>query len=334
VTLTASLDTMTRRDVLHADPLARYARMAEIRVFEEHVNLLWERGMIHGTTHLAMGQEALAVGVAAELAPTDVVTTSYRCHAIALALGMSVRSVLAEIMGKAEGCIGGVGGSMHLCDADVGLLPTFAIVGAGLPVAAGAALAFQTREQDRIAVAVFGDGAANIGAFHETLNLAAIWALPVIFICDNNLYGEFSRIEMTTPLQDIHLRAAAYAMPGQRVDGMDIDAVRAAVGAAAARARDGLGPSLIEAKTYRYAGHSRSDKAEYRPPGELEMWRARDPLTAARGAVLARGDATDDQLDALERQVQADLEQVVAEVSNGADPQPEVIWRHVWSHPS
>jgi len=330
MTLTASGDTASRRMVL-GDALARYERMAEIRAFEERVNALWAEGMIHGTTHLALGQEALAVGVAAALAPGDVVTTTYRCHAIALALGMTVRSVLAEVMGKAEGCIGGVGGSMHLSCPDVGLLPTFAIVGAGLPVAAGAALAFQTRGEDRVAVAVFGDGAANIGAFHESLNLAAAWTLPVVFVIDNNLYGEFSRIETTTPVADLYERAAAYAMPGEGVDGMDSEAVRTAMAAAVARARGGQGPSLIEAKTYRYAGHSRSDKAEYRPPGELETWLRRDPVARAREALLGQGLADAETLDAMNREIRDEIERIVAEVSAGPDPPEDAIWRHVWS---
>ena len=333
MTLTGSADAAARRKVLTADALAQYERMAEIRAFEERVNALWAEGMIHGTTHLALGQEALAVGVATALAPDDVVTTTYRCHAVALALGMTVRSVLGEVMGKAEGCIGGVGGSMHLSDPDVGLLPTFAIVGAGLPVAAGAALAFQTRGEDRVAVAVFGDGAANIGAFHESLNLAAIWALPVVFVIDNNLYGEFSRIDMTTPLADLYERAAAYGMPGGGVDGMDVEAVCSAMTDALARARTGRGPSLIEARTYRYAGHSRSDKAEYRPPGELETWLERDPLARARDALLARGLVSAETLDAMNREIRREIERIVDEVSAGPDPAEDAMWRHVWSTP-
>jgi len=168
--------------------------MVEIRELESRVNDLFAKGEISGTTHLCLGQEALAVGLASVLEPTDVVTATYRGHGIALALGMTPRKVLAELMGRAEGCTGGVGGSMHLCDVEVGLLPTFAIIGAGLPVAAGAALAFQNRGERRVAVGVFGDGAANIGGFHEALNLAAVWRLPVVFLLDNNVYAEYSRI--------------------------------------------------------------------------------------------------------------------------------------------
>ncbi|BCB76781.1 hypothetical protein Pflav_031910 [Phytohabitans flavus] len=264
MTLVRSDDPVRRREALR-DPVARYERMYEIRRFEDRVNDLFARGAIHGTTHLCAGQEALDVSLALELRPTDTVSATYRGHGIALALGMTVHSVLAEIMGKADGCTGGVGGSMHLSDPDVGLLPTFAIVGAGLPVAAGVALAYQTRGEDSVAVCVFGDGAANIGAFHEALNLAAVWKLPVVFICDNNVYAEYSRIDVTTPLSDLYRRAGSYDIPGVPVDGMDVGATRAVLAEAVARARAGDGPTLVEAKTYRFAGHSRADQATYRP---------------------------------------------------------------------
>jgi pyruvate dehydrogenase E1 component alpha subunit len=178
---------------------------------------------------------------------------------------------------------------MHLSDPEVGLLPTFAIVGAGIPVAVGAALSFSTTGRDGVAVSIFGDGATNIGAFHEGLNLAAIWRLPVVFICENNLYGEYSPIATTTPVGDIAVRAASYGMASEIVDGQDVDAVQEAVGKAVARARAGDGPTLLEAKTYRYVGHSRSDKASYRPDGELEAWRRRDPIEAFAAKLAATG---------------------------------------------
>lgn len=178
---------------------------------------------------------------------------------------------------------------MHLCDASVGLLPTFAIVGAGVPVAAGAALTAQVRGTDDVAVSLFGDGAANIGAFHEGINLAAIWNLPAVFICENNQYGEYSPIATTTPIADIADRASAYGIPGEVVDGQDVDLVHAAVEAAVARARAGEGPSLLEMKTYRYAGHSRSDTAPYRPEGELERWQERDPIATFGARLVAEG---------------------------------------------
>jgi len=269
---------LKRRSAIAGNKLAQYERMIEIRTLEEQINELFAAGEIRGTTHLCIGQEALAVGMASVLRPTDIVSATYRGHGIALALGLSPESVLGEIMGKTVGCCGGVGGSMHLSNMELGLLPTSAIIGGGMPVAAGAALSFQTRGTDDVAVAVFGDGATNIGAFHETLNLAAIWNLPIVFICDNNVYGEYSRIDITTPLEDLHHRGESYRMPHYAIDGMDIAAVQEGIQRAVDLARSGKGPTFIEAKTYRFSGHSRADLALYRPEGELEKWQARDPI--------------------------------------------------------
>ena len=269
---------LKRRSAIAGNKLAQYERMIEIRTLEEQINELFASGEIRGTTHLCIGQEALAVGMASVLRPTDIVSATYRGHGIALALGLSPESVLGEIMGKTVGCCGGVGGSMHLSNMELGLLPTSAIIGGGMPVAAGAALSFQTRGTDDVAVAVFGDGATNIGAFHETLNLAAIWNLPIVFICDNNVYGEYSRIDITTPLEDLHHRGESYRMPHYAIDGMDIAAVQEGIQKAVDHARSGKGPTFIEAKTYRFSGHSRADLALYRPEGELEKWQARDPI--------------------------------------------------------
>ncbi|MFC0529306.1 thiamine pyrophosphate-dependent dehydrogenase E1 component subunit alpha [Phytohabitans kaempferiae] len=330
MTLVRSQDSARRREAL-TEPVARYERMYEIRTFEDRINELFARGLIHGTTHLCAGQEALDVSLALELRATDIVSATYRGHGIALALGMSPTDVLAEIMGKADGCAGGVGGSMHLAEPDVGLLPTFAIVGAGLPVAAGAALAFQTRREDRVAVSVFGDGAANIGAFHEALNLAAVWKLPVVFVCDNNVYAEYSRIDITTPLTDLHRRAGSYDIPGVPVDGMDVGATRAVLREAVARARAGEGPTLVEAKTYRFAGHSRADQATYRPAGELDMWRERDPVTLARDALVAAGTATEDDLATLEKAVREELDAVVEAVTALPEPEPAAMFRNIWA---
>jgi TPP-dependent pyruvate/acetoin dehydrogenase alpha subunit len=329
--MTEQTAAQERREALIDDPLEQYARMIEIRHLEERVNELFASGSIHGTTHLCLGQEALAVGLATVLRPTDAVTATYRGHGVALALGMTPRSVLAEIMGRAEGCTGGVGGSMHLCDTSVGLLPTFAIIGAGLPVAAGAAMAFQNRGDVGVAVAVFGDGATNIGAFHEALNLAAVWNLPVVFLLDNNVYGEYSRINLTTPFEDLHVRAVSYGMPGIVVDGMDVVAVQEALAGAVDRARSGQGPTLIEAKTYRFAGHSRADTAPYRPEGELEEWRKRDPLTVTRDALIASGAADADRLDALEAATRDEVSRVVSEVEALPNPTASAIFDNIFA---
>jgi pyruvate dehydrogenase E1 component alpha subunit len=239
---------------------------------------------------------------------------------MALALGVTREAVLGEILGRQVGCMGGLGGSMHLSDASVGLLPTFAIVGAGIPIGVGAALTAQVVGTDDVAISVFGDGATNIGAFHEGLNLASIWKLPVVFVCENNLYGEYTRINLTTPVSDIAVRATAYAMPSEIVDGQDLDAVEAAMGRAVERARQGGGPTLVEAKTYRYSGHSRSDKATYRLEGELDLWLARDPVTLFGDKLVAEGLVTKSQLDEVWAQTRAALEETLEQVQ--ASPTP------------
>jgi acetoin:2,6-dichlorophenolindophenol oxidoreductase subunit alpha len=328
MTWTTCTDALQRRAAL-TDPTARYERMLEIRMFEELVNEDFAEGLIHGTTHLCNGQEALAVALAAELNADDVVAATYRGHGIALALGMTIRSVLGEILGKAEGCAGGLGGSMHLSAPEVGLLPTFAIVGAGLPVAAGAALAFQVRSEPRVAVAVFGDGATNIGAFHEALNLAAIWQLPVVFLCDNNVYGEYTRINLSTPVEDLHVRAASYAMPSEAVDGMDQQAVRQVLRSAIDLARSGGGPTLVEAKKYRFAGHSRADKAEYRPAGEFDRWLERDPLSLTRASLIASGTQSARTLDVLAKEVGEDLRTIRYELFSLPSPPADAMFRNI-----
>ena len=193
---------LERRRKLQASRVGRYEAMCEIRAFEDRVQAMFFEGLVHGTTHTCQGQEAVAVGVAAAARPTDRITCTYRGHGHALALGLNPVTILGEIMGRRIGAVGGVGGSMHLCDTTVGLLPTFAIIGAGIPVAAGAALTAQVRGTDDAAIGIFGDGAANIGAFHEGLNLAAIWKLPVVFVCENNQYGEYTAIHLTTPVRE------------------------------------------------------------------------------------------------------------------------------------
>jgi TPP-dependent pyruvate/acetoin dehydrogenase alpha subunit len=324
-------DQLKRRRAVQQEEVARYERMVEIREFEEQINGLFASGSIRGTTHLCLGQEALAVGLAAVLRPTDIVLATYRGHGIALALGLSPESVLGEIMGKTIGCCGGVGGSMHLCDMDLGLLPTSAIVGAGIPIAAGAALAFQTQGKDSVSVAVFGDGATNIGAFHEGLNLAAIWNLPVVFVCDNNMYGEYSRINTTTPMQDLHERAESYKMPHFALDGMDIHAVQKGITEAVERARKGGGPTLIEAKTYRFAGHSRADQALYRPDGELEMWQKRDPIRVTEADMLARGVLSAEGVEKIKTDMKVTIEKVVAICQASSDPTLKSMFENIWT---
>lgn len=269
--------------------------MLEIRIAEDKIQEMFMANLVRGTAHLCIGQEACSTGMAAALRPGDTVTCTYRGHGHALAMGMSLRNLMAEMLGKAAGCCKGKGGSMHMTDAALGLLGANAIVGAQLPIAVGAALTAQVKGLPHIAVTLFGEGATNIGAFHEALNMAAVMKLPVLFCCENNIYGEYSVWSKTTPVQDIAVRATSYNMPGVIVDGQDVEAVHDAVAAAAARARAGEGPSLLEFKTYRYKGHSRNDTAPYRPAGELDQWMKRDPIHILRDRMI-----TDGQLDQAE----------------------------------
>ena len=322
---------LKRRSALAGNKIAQYERMIEIRTLEEQINALFASGEIRGTTHLCIGQEALAVGMASVLRPTDIVSATYRGHGIALALGLSPESVLGEIMGKTVGCCGGVGGSMHLSNMELGLLPTSAIIGGGMPVAAGAALSFQTRGTDDVAVAVFGDGATNIGAFHETLNLAAIWNLPIVFICDNNVYGEYSRIDITTPLEDLHLRGESYRMPHYAIDGMDIAAVQEGIKKAVDHARSGKGPTFIEAKTYRFSGHSRADLALYRPEGELEKWQARDPIKLTEEKLVKEKLIDAAQINKIKEETLKVIEGVVEVCKSAPNPTLASMFQNIYT---
>ncbi len=323
--------SLERRMALKDGELAWYERMLEIREFERRTNELFASGEIRGTTHLCVGQEALALALATVLNPDDVIAATYRSHGIALAFGLTSHTAMAEIMGKATGCAGGVGGSMHMCDQSIGLLPTSAIIGGGMPIATGAALAFQIQKKSNVAVAFFGDAATNIGAFHESLNLAAIWNLPVIFVIDNNVYGEYSRINLTTPIEDLHLRAASYAMPSIKVDGMDIYAVQSAMAEAVDRARTGGGPTLVEAKTYRFSGHSRADQALYRPAGELEMWQKRDPILVTEQSLTAKGLLTESQIVKMKEEMVLFVDQAINMAKSDPEPGVEQMFANIYS---
>lgn len=293
-------------------------RMLEIRLSEERIQGLFLENLVRGTTHLCVGQEACSVGVAAVLQPGDSVTCTYRGHGHALAMGMSMKALMAEMMGKASGACKGKGGSMHMTDATIGLLGANAIVGGQIPIAVGAALTAQIKKTGAIAVTFFGDGATNIGAFHESLNLAAVWKLPVLFICENNLYGEYSMWDKTTPIQNLADRAIGYGMPGIIVDGQDAERVYNDVKALADRARAGEGPALIELKTYRFRGHSRTDQAPYRVKGELEQWMQRDPITILKDRMIAAG-----QLDETEyEELRGSIDRAVHEVVEWAKAEP------------
>jgi acetoin:2,6-dichlorophenolindophenol oxidoreductase subunit alpha len=320
--------SLSRRGQLNTE-IGRLERMLEIRAVEESIQTLYNDGHVRGSTHLANGQEAISVGIASVLRPTDVVTCTYRGHAAALALGVTPEGVLGEICGRVIGCSGGIGGSMHLMDASVGLMPTFAIVGAGLPVAAGVALAAKLKNNDSVALTIFGDGSTNIGAFHETLNMASIFKLPVIFVIENNLYGEYTRINLSTPIEDLADRADSYAMRKEIVDGQDVDAVIGAIQSAVDFARDGNGPSLIEAKTYRYSGHSRSDPATYRTPGELDEWKKRDPLDITANKLISKGALSQADLEKMKSDIAARVTKAIETVLESDGPELSTLMQHV-----
>jgi acetoin:2,6-dichlorophenolindophenol oxidoreductase subunit alpha len=264
-------------------------RMIEIRAFEEQIQRLFNRNLVRGSTHLCSGQEAVAVGACANLRPSDAMLCTYRGHGAVLAMGAPLDRTFAEILGKSEGLCGGKGGSMHLTDTSVGAYGSFAIVGAHLPIATGFAFAAKYQDTDDVCLCFFGDGTVNIGAFHEAMNLASVWRLPVVFVCENNLYGEYSPVARTTPIEQLFERAGAYAMSAERVDGNDLEAVYGAVGDAVASARGGDGPTFLEAMTYRHKGHSRTDPGTYRPKEEVEAWLARDPIPALEKRLVERG---------------------------------------------
>jgi TPP-dependent pyruvate/acetoin dehydrogenase alpha subunit len=294
-----------------------------IRRFEEKVEERFRAGELPGFLHVAIGQEAIAVGVCAALQPDDVIASTHRAHGHTIAKGTDVNRVMAELYGKQEGCSGGFGGSMHLYDVERGNLGANAVVGGGLPAIVGAALAFKFKGEQRVAVAFFGDGTTNHGYFHECLNFAKVQGLPVLFVCENNLYGEFTPWEDVTAGQ-ILSRPQALEIPAATIDGNDVWVVIEAAGAAVQRARGGGGPQFLEARTYRFVGHSRSDPGKYRKPGELDAWKGRDPLRLARATLAERFDATEDDLDAVDAAVEALIEEIVERGLAAPYPEPAV----------
>jgi len=309
----------------------RYRRMVEIRMFEEKVQELFMSGLVQGTTHLCQGQEAVPVGSISAMREDDYLTITYRGHGHALMRGVPMEACFAELMGRSAGCCRGVGGSMHFTDVGRGLLGAFAIVGAGLPVALGAAYSAKLQGYDRVALTFFGDGAANIGTFHESLNIAATWKVGVVFIVENNLYGEYTPLRETTPVDDLADRAKAYAIPGVVVDGQDVDAVYAAVSEAISRGRAGEGPSLLEMKTYRYRGHSRTDPAKYRPEGELARWQERDPIALFGEKLAAEGALSPDRQAAIRDEAQRLVDEKAEQAQQAAFPTMEEIRSYVYA---
>jgi TPP-dependent pyruvate/acetoin dehydrogenase alpha subunit len=296
-----------------------YARMFLIRSFETSMHRLFLEGEIHGTTHLYAGQEAVAVGVCLALRPDDFLTGTYRGHGHALAKGTPPEPLAAEMLGRATGVCGGRAGSMNVIDLEHGLVGCYGIVGGSIAAGLGAALS--AKRQGRVAAALFGDGAVNQAYFHECLNMAKVLSLPAVFVCENNLYGEFTPMANVTAGADIAARGRAYGIPSAAVDGNDVWAVRAAAVEAVARARGGDGPTLLECRTYRHYGHSKGDPAAYRPSEEVEHWLGRDPLKVARARLLAEGVA-EKEITAVEEATTALLEHAVQGALAAPYPDP------------
>jgi acetoin:2,6-dichlorophenolindophenol oxidoreductase subunit alpha len=299
--------------------LEAYGRMLLIREFEAAMHRLFLRGEVHGTTHLYAGQEAVAVGVCMALREDDWVAGTYRGHGHALAKGTQPEPLIAEMLGRATGVCGGRAGSMNVIDIKHGLIGCYGIVGGSIAAALGAGLS--AKHAGRVAVSFFGDGASNQAYFHECLNMAAIQSLPVVFVCENNLYAEFTPMEAATAGADIAARGAAYGVPSAQVDGNDLWAVRDAADEAVARARGGDGPTLLECRTYRHFGHSKSDPAPYRSKEEVESWFERDPLKLTRTRLRDEGLA-EEQLGAVEQAVASELEQAVKNALAAPYPDP------------
>ncbi len=307
-------------------------QMLLVRYFEEKAGEAYAQGSIGGFCHLYIGQEAVAVGSLAALRPDDYVFAGYREHAHALVRGTSSRALMAELFGKATGCSGGKGGSMHLFDVRRNFLGGHAIVGSHIPLAAGAAFACKYRGGDQVSVCYFGEAAVNIGAFHETLNMAALWKLPAIFVCENNRYGMGTALERASAVYDISQRSCSYHMAAETVDGMDVLAMYETTRRAVERARQQQLPTLIEARTYRYMGHSMADPihGHYRTKEELEEQKQRDPIAGFRARLEAAGLLDDAHYAEMEKGVHAEVDDALAFAEQSPDPEPAELYTDVY----
>ena len=306
-------------------------KMHLIRKFEEGAEQSYMRGLIHGTMHLSIGQEASAVGACMPLTDADKITSTHRGHGHCIAKGAKPARMFAEFFGKETGYCKGRGGSMHIADVDKGNLGANGIVGGGIPIAVGAALSAKQLKTGAVVVSFFGDGANNEGAFHEALNMASIWKLPIIFFCENNKYGMSVSTERSTAVASIADRATAYAMPGVSVDGNDFSAVAEAVEIAAERARAGEGPTLIESVTYRWRGHSRSDRNRYRTKDEIDAWVRKDPIARFTSELIEHGILTEDEAAAIEADTETVIEQGIEFAKESPDPDPTLVTRDVYT---
>ena len=322
---TGQIDVETLRDL--------HRRMVRIRLFEEAAGRLFEQGKMPGFLHLYVGQEAVASGVCVALREDDQISSTHRGHGHLVAKGGDLNLMMAELMGKATGYCKGRGGSMHICDLDLGMLGANGIVGGGAPIAVGAGFANKYRGGDTVSIVFFGDGSTNIGAFHEAANMAAALRLPVVFICENNEYGEYTPREKTMAITDVVERAAAYGMPGVIVDGMDAIAVYEATLEAVARARRGDGPSFVECKTYRYYNHHgvQTLGMKYRSDEEVELWKGRDPIPAFESRVTEAGLMTAEEIAAVHAEIGAEVDAAVQFGEESPMPEPSTLFEDVYT---
>jgi len=308
-----------------------YQKMLEIRLFEEKVYELYGQNLVPGTIHLYAGEEAVAVGVCSALRNDDYIVSTHRGHGHCLAKGADLKKTMAEILGKKTGYCKGKGGSMHIADFSIGMLGATAVVGAGIPIASGAGLSIKLRGTDQVCACFFGDGASNQGTFHEGINLAATWALPVLFVCENNLYAMGTRQSQVMRIENIADRAVAYGIRGVTVDGNDVLAVYDAAREAVERARKGEGPTLIECKTYRIKGHSRVDPATYRPREETAEWLKKDPIARFRNRLIEKHTVTEEEAKHIEKEVVAAINAAVKFALESPFPEPKEALEDVYA---
>jgi pyruvate dehydrogenase E1 component alpha subunit len=306
-------------------------QMMQIRRFEDMIMELLAKNIAEGGSHLYAGEEAVAVGAMDAIRPDDMISSTHRGHGHAIAKGGKLPELMAEILGKKTGCCKGKGGSLHLADVSTGNLGATGVVGGGFGIATGAALSAKLMDTGRIVLCFFGDGAINMGIFHECANMAAVWKLPIVFVCENNLYGMSVSVKRACAVQDLTKRALAYDMPSAKADGMDVLAVRDGVGALVERARKGEGPSLIVCETYRYYGHSRSDPRVYRTKDEEKHWADRDPIKAFAAKCVAAKLLNDDEVKALDEAVKGQIDAAVKFAIESPDPDPEELFEDLYA---
>jgi pyruvate dehydrogenase E1 component alpha subunit len=306
-------------------------KMYEIRYFEEKAEELYIHGLVHGTMHLSVGQEGSAVGAVSALEPDDYILSTHRGHGHCIAKGADIKLMMAEFLGKETGYCRGQGGSMHIADVKTGNLGATGVVGDGIPVSVGVGLSIKLQGQGRVVLCFFGDGAANAGAFHESLNMASIWKLPVVFVCENNQYAMSTSVKKAFPIKNIADRAAAYGMPGMVVDGNDVLVVYEATREAMDRARRGEGPTLIECKTYRWKGHSKSDQQRYRTREEVEAWKRKDPITRFRSRLIEEEAITEKEAERIEEEAWETVEAAVRFAQESPEPSLEGIEEEVYA---